>query len=142
MREGTPADIPSRCAHGPFAASGARRGPGTAAAGPASDPQAPRPRATLGSGASATAARASPPASVGGVWGPVDRAGTLPGGPRGSGLGLAISRGFTEANAGSLHVESLPGQGATFVFEFALQRDAGTPADPGEDGGGERRLQA
>ena len=38
----------------------------------------------------------------------------------GSGLGLAIARGFTEANGGTLHVESLPGQGATFVFELPL----------------------
>jgi two-component system, OmpR family, sensor histidine kinase KdpD len=42
-------------------------------------------------------------------------------GHRGSGLGLAIARGFTEANEGRLHVESLPGQGATFVFQFPLQ---------------------
>jgi two-component system sensor histidine kinase KdpD len=40
---------------------------------------------------------------------------------RGSGLGLAIARGFTEANGGTLSVESLPGQGATFVFELPLQ---------------------
>jgi len=38
----------------------------------------------------------------------------------GSGLGLAIARGFTEANGGTLHVESLPGQGETFVFELPL----------------------
>jgi two-component system sensor histidine kinase KdpD len=38
----------------------------------------------------------------------------------GSGLGLAIARGFTEANSGTLAVESLPGQGATFVFELPL----------------------
>jgi two-component system sensor histidine kinase KdpD len=44
-----------------------------------------------------------------------------PGGEhRGSGLGLAIARGFTEANGGTLHVESLPGQGATFVFELPV----------------------
>ena len=30
--------------------------------------------------------------------------------------------GFTEANGGTLHVESLPGQGATFVFELPLRR--------------------
>ena len=46
------------------------------------------------------------------------------GGHRGSGLGLAIARGFTESNAASLQVESLPGQGATFVFEFPLARPA------------------
>jgi two-component system sensor histidine kinase KdpD len=38
----------------------------------------------------------------------------------GSGLGLAIVRGFVEANGGSVRVESLPGQGASFVVEFTL----------------------
>ena len=42
------------------------------------------------------------------------------GGHRGSGLGLAIARGFVQANGGKLYVESLPGQGATFVFELPL----------------------
>jgi two-component system, OmpR family, sensor histidine kinase KdpD len=62
-----------------------------------------------------------PPAQLERVFEPFYRAGTPTGGHRGSGLGLAIARGFTEANAGSLHVESLPGQGATFVFELPLQ---------------------
>jgi two-component system sensor histidine kinase KdpD len=61
-----------------------------------------------------------PPAQLERVFEPFYRAGTAAGGHRGSGLGLAIARGFTEANAGSLHVESLPGQGATFVFELPL----------------------
>jgi two-component system, OmpR family, sensor histidine kinase KdpD len=65
-----------------------------------------------------------PPAQLERVFEPFYRAGTPAGGHRGSGLGLAIARGFTEANAGSLHVESLPGQGATFVFELPL-RDPG-----------------
>ena len=34
----------------------------------------------------------------------------------GSGLGLAIARGFVEANGGTIAVESLPGQGTTFVI--------------------------
>jgi two-component system sensor histidine kinase KdpD len=38
----------------------------------------------------------------------------------GSGLGLAIVRGFVEANGGTVRVESLPGQGASFVVEFTL----------------------
>jgi two-component system sensor histidine kinase KdpD len=38
----------------------------------------------------------------------------------GSGLGLAIVRGFVEANGGRVRVESLPGQGATFIVEFPL----------------------
>jgi two-component system sensor histidine kinase KdpD len=36
----------------------------------------------------------------------------------GSGLGLAIARGFLEANGGELEVESLPGQGTSFVVSF------------------------
>jgi two-component system sensor histidine kinase KdpD len=58
------------------------------------------------------------------VFEPFYRAGTHSGGHRGSGLGLAIARGFTEANSGSLHVESLPGQGAAFVFELPLEERA------------------
>jgi two-component system sensor histidine kinase KdpD len=38
----------------------------------------------------------------------------------GSGLGLAIVRGFVEANGGRVHVESLPGQGASFVVELPV----------------------
>jgi two-component system sensor histidine kinase KdpD len=62
-----------------------------------------------------------PPAQLERVFEPFYRAG-IPGTEhRGSGLGLAIARGFAEANAGTLHAESLPGQGATFVFEFPLE---------------------
>ncbi len=61
-----------------------------------------------------------PPAQLERVFEPFYRTGTAGGEHRGSGLGLAIARGFAEANDGSLHVESLPGQGATFVFEFPL----------------------
>jgi two-component system sensor histidine kinase KdpD len=61
-----------------------------------------------------------PPAQLERVFEPFYRAGTVQGGHRGSGLGLAIARGFTESNGGRLHVESLPGQGATFVFELPL----------------------
>jgi two-component system sensor histidine kinase KdpD len=42
-------------------------------------------------------------------------------GHRGSGLGLAIVRGFIEANGGRVWVESLPGQGATFVVELPVE---------------------
>jgi two-component system sensor histidine kinase KdpD len=62
-----------------------------------------------------------PPAQLERVFEPFYRSGTPGGAHRGSGLGLAIARGFTEANAGTLHVESLPGQGATFVFELPLE---------------------
>jgi two-component system, OmpR family, sensor histidine kinase KdpD len=78
-----------------------------------------------------------PPAQLERVFEPFYRAGTTAGGHRGSGLGLAIARGFTEASSGSLHVESLPGQGASFVFELPLQeagegRRAGDVEPPDE----------
>jgi two-component system sensor histidine kinase KdpD len=46
----------------------------------------------------------------------------------GSGLGLAIVRGFVEANGGHVHVESLPGQGTSFVVELPLPAAAPVPA--------------
>jgi two-component system, OmpR family, sensor histidine kinase KdpD len=64
-----------------------------------------------------------PPAQLERVFEPFYRTGTARSGRRGSGLGLAIARGFIRANGGSLHVESLPGQGATFVFELPLERE-------------------
>lgn len=42
----------------------------------------------------------------------------------GSGLGLAVVRGFVEANGGRVWVESLPGQGATFVVALPLPVEA------------------
>jgi two-component system sensor histidine kinase KdpD len=39
----------------------------------------------------------------------------------GAGLGLAIVRGLVEANGGRVWVESLPGQGASFVVELPLE---------------------
>jgi two-component system sensor histidine kinase KdpD len=62
-----------------------------------------------------------PPAQLARIFEPFYSASRpRPGLDRGSGLGLAIARGFTEANGGTLNVESLPGQGATFVFELPL----------------------
>jgi two-component system sensor histidine kinase KdpD len=78
-----------------------------------------------------------PPAQLERVFEPFYRAGRPGGEHRGSGLGLAIARGFAEANGGSLHVESLPGQGATFVFEFPLEDPRGDiDDDPLADGAG------
>jgi len=49
------------------------------------------------------------------IFEPFYRAGR---GSGGSGLGLAIARGFVEANDGEIEVESLPGQGSSFVVSF------------------------
>jgi two-component system sensor histidine kinase KdpD len=46
----------------------------------------------------------------------------------GSGLGLAIAKGFIEAGGGTIHVESLPGQGTSFVVELPLE--AAAPEGP------------
>jgi two-component system, OmpR family, sensor histidine kinase KdpD len=73
-----------------------------------------------------------PPAQLERVFEPFYRAGTAHGGHRGSGLGLAIARGFTESNGGRLHVESLPGQGATFVFELPLASQHLAAAEDGD----------
>jgi K+-sensing histidine kinase KdpD len=52
----------------------------------------------------------------------------------GSGLGLAIARGFIEANGGEVEVESLPGQGSSFVVTFAVPSgEPGRPAVPPAD---------
>ena len=46
----------------------------------------------------------------------------------GSGLGLAIVKGFVKANGGSVHVESLPGQGTSFVVALPLPPAPERPA--------------
>jgi two-component system sensor histidine kinase KdpD len=43
---------------------------------------------------------------------------------RGTGLGLAIVRGFVEAHGGTIHVETTPGGGATFVVSLAFSEPA------------------
>jgi len=45
---------------------------------------------------------------------------------QGSGLGLAIAKGFIEAGGGRISVESLPGQGTSFIVELPLSL-AGAP---------------
>ncbi len=45
----------------------------------------------------------------------------------GAGLGLAIAKGFIEANGGSIWIESLPGQGTSFVVAFAIPQPAPVP---------------
>jgi two-component system sensor histidine kinase KdpD len=53
------------------------------------------------------------------IFEPFQRAGAS-NGEGGSGLGLAIVRGFVEANGGEIAVESMPGQGTSFVVSFPL----------------------
>jgi signal transduction histidine kinase len=50
----------------------------------------------------------------------------------GSGLGLSIVRAIAEAHGGTAHVESPPGQGATFII--TLPRPAGPPGAPAQKG--------
>ena len=62
-----------------------------------------------------------PAAEVQRIFEPFYRAPGADNGHRGSGLGLAIVRGFVEANGGRVWVESLPGQGSSFVVELPLE---------------------
>ncbi len=49
----------------------------------------------------------------------------------GSGLGLAITRGFLELNGGKITVESVLGQGTSFVVEFPLAEQELAPVATG-----------
>jgi two-component system sensor histidine kinase KdpD len=51
-----------------------------------------------------------------------------PGG--GSGLGLAIAKGFVEANGGTISVDSLPGQGSSFVVSLPIEQAGVAEAEP------------
>lgn len=52
------------------------------------------------------------------IFEPFYRAGNGAAKSAGSGLGLAIAKGFVEANGGEISVESMPGQGSSFVVSF------------------------
>jgi signal transduction histidine kinase len=43
-------------------------------------------------------------------------------GPRGLGLGLYIAKTIVEAHGGTISVDSVPGQGATFTFKLPVAR--------------------
>jgi two-component system sensor histidine kinase KdpD len=49
--------------------------------------------------------------------------GASSGSQAGTGLGLAIAKGFVEANGGEIAVESLPGQGSSFVVSMPYRDD-------------------
>ena len=60
-------------------------------------------------------------------------------GTGGTGLGLSIVRHVAQAHGGSISVDSVEGQGATFVLRLPLARnDADGPADPVADDTPER----
>jgi two-component system, OmpR family, sensor histidine kinase KdpD len=48
----------------------------------------------------------------------------------GSGLGLAIAKGFVEANGGTISVDSLPGQGSSFVVSLPIEQAVGAESPP------------
>ncbi len=54
----------------------------------------------------------------------------------GSGLGLAIVKGFVEANGGSISVQSLPGQGTSFLVSLPLADRAASEMAAGAAGVG------
>jgi len=57
------------------------------------------------------------------IFMPFYRSPGQPSAHQGAGLGLAIAKGFIEVNGGRISVESLPGQGTSFVIEFPLSAD-------------------
>lgn len=72
------------------------------------------------------------PAERARIFEPFYRGPRSPGEPwTGSGLGLAIAKGFVEANGGTIAVESLPGQGTSFVVSLPVEQ-APAPATESE----------
>jgi two-component system sensor histidine kinase KdpD len=64
-----------------------------------------------------------PPGELGRVFEPFQRASTT-GGGSGAGLGLAIAKGFVEANGGRIWVESVWGEGASFLIALPASAEA------------------
>ena len=64
-----------------------------------------------------------PPGELGRVFEPFQHASTT-GGGSGAGLGLAIAKGFVEANGGRIWVESVWGEGASFLIALPAAAEA------------------
>jgi two-component system sensor histidine kinase KdpD len=65
-----------------------------------------------------------PPAAQRRVFEPFYRVEGAGDGHTGSGLGLAIAKGFVEANGGRITVESVPGQGTSFVVALPVPQES------------------
>ena len=71
------------------------------------------------------------PEDVAHVFQPFSRtASAEAGGSRGWGLGLTLVKGTVEAHGGTIHVESAPGQGTTFIVDLPLDSRPFQPAEP------------
>ena len=86
--------------------------------------------APVSSSASSTRAPASPQSDRERIFEPFYR-GDNGAKHSGSGLGLAIAKGFVEANGGEISVESLAGQGTTFVVSFPAAATEGAMTSAG-----------
>jgi two-component system sensor histidine kinase KdpD len=70
------------------------------------------------------------PGDVERIFLPFYRSPDQPSSHQGSGLGLAIAKGFIEAGGGRIAVESLPGQGTSFIVELPLSAAAAPGREP------------
>jgi len=65
------------------------------------------------------------------IFSAFQRLGDVPAG-QGVGLGLAVSRGFAQANGGTLEAEETPGGGLTMVLTLQRAEASGADQDLGE----------
>ena len=68
-----------------------------------------------------------PSAKLDSIFQAFQRLGDVPAG-HGVGLGLAVSRGFAEANGGTLEAEETPGGGLTMILTLPVQPGQGSAA--------------
>jgi len=71
------------------------------------------------------------------VFHPYEHGANLVGGVKSTGLGLPIARSFVELHGGSLHLESVLGNGTTAVLRMPLSRVLSAPPPSGGQGAGD-----